>query len=52
MNHARIGMAIIINNIATELPGSQADVEALQAAYNDIGFDVHFYKDCTAEVWS
>ena len=44
----RMGQAIIINNVAAEMPGSMADVEALQAAYKDVGFDVYSYSDCTA----
>ena len=46
----RMGQAIIINNVAAEMPGSLADVEALQAAYKDVGFDVYTFTDCTAEV--
>ena len=46
----RMGQAIIINNVATEMPGSLADVEALQAAYKDVGFDVYSYCDCIIEV--
>ena len=45
-----MGHAIIINNVAAEMPGSAADVEALQAAYKNVGFNVHCYSDCTEEV--
>ena len=44
-----MGHAIIINNVAAEMPGSAADVEALQAAYKNVGFYVHCYSDCTEE---
>ena len=46
----RMGQAIIINNVAAEMPGSLADADALQAAYKDVGFDVYSYSDCTIEV--
>ena len=50
MHLPRMGQAIIINNVAAEMPGSIADVEALQAAYKDVGLDVYSYSDCTLEV--
>ena len=46
----RMGLAIIINIVAAEMPGSLADVEALQVAYKDVGFEVYSYSDCTIEV--
>ena len=45
-----MGQAIIFNNVATEMPGSLADAEALQAAYRDVAFDVHSYSDCSVQV--
>ena len=45
-----MGNAIIINNVATKMPGSQADVKALQAVYKEMGFDVYCYRDCTVQV--
>ena len=48
----RMGQAIVINNVAAEMPGSLADVEALQASYRDVGFDVYSYSDCTTQVMS
>ena len=50
MSLARMGQAVIINNVAAEMPGSTADVVALQAAYKKVGFDVRSYSDCTEEV--
>ena len=50
MSPGRMGRAVIINNVAAEMPGSTADVEALQAAYKDVGFDVRSYMDCMEEV--
>ena len=50
MSLPRMGRAVIINNVAAEMPGSTADVGALQAAYKDVGFDALYYSDCTEEV--
>ena len=50
MSLPRMGQAIIINNVAAEMPGSLADVEALQAAYKNVGFHVSSYSDCTIQV--
>ena len=40
MTLSRLGHAVIVNNIASELPGSKLDVEALKDAYEIVGFDV------------
>ena len=50
MNLRRLGHAVIVNNVASEMLGSQKDVTALKAAYETIGFDVHIYTDCNAQV--
>ena len=50
MYHPRLGNAIFINNIATEMPGSQVDIKALQAACKCVGFDVYSYEDCNTKV--
>ena len=50
MTLPRLGHAVIVNNIATEMPGSLRDVEALVAAYKTIGFDVKIHNDCSAQV--
>ena len=50
MNLPRLGHAVIVNNIASEMPGSLRDVEALKAAYKTIGFDVQVHNDCSAQV--
>ena len=50
MSLPRMGQTIIINNVAAEMPGTLADIEALQAAYKDVGFDVYSYSNCTLEV--
>ena len=47
MNLPRLGHAIIINNIRTEVTGSARDVQALQRAYETVGFDVQIHTDCT-----
>ena len=46
MNLPRLGHAVIINNIASEMTGSLRDVEALKAAYETVGFDVQVHNDC------
>ena len=51
MNRPRLGHAVIVNNVASEMEGSQKDVAALKAAYETIGFDVRIYNDCTAQVF-
>ena len=47
MNLSRLGHAVVVNNVASEMQGSQKDVAALKAT---IGFDVHIYNDCSAQV--
>ena len=46
----RLGHAVIVNNVASEMPGSNEDVEALKATYQTIGFDVQVHSDCDAQV--
>ena len=50
MTLPRLGHAIIVNNIASEMPGSLCDVEALKAAYETVGFDVQVHNDCGEKV--
>ena len=50
MTLPRLGHAVIVNNIACEMPGSLRDVEALKAAYKTIGFDVQVHNDLTTQV--
>ena len=50
MNLSRLGHAVVVNNVASEMQGSQEDVAALKATYETIGFDVHIYNDCSAQV--
>ena len=47
-----LGHAVIVNNIASELPGSKVDVEALKDAYETVGFDVQVHDDFSAQVCS
>ena len=51
MTQPRLGDAIIVNNTASEIPGSNEDVKALRDAYNTVGFDVKVYEDCDARVF-
>ena len=50
MTLPRLGHAVIVNNVASEMPGSLRDVEALKAAYKTIGFDVQVHNDCGEKV--
>ena len=50
MDLPRLGHALIVNNIASEMPGSLRDVEALKVAYKTIAFDVQVHNDCGEKV--
>ena len=46
----KMGHAIIINNVISEKPGTKKDVEALEATYKTMGFEVHVHNDCNDTV--
>ena len=48
MTKPRLGVSIIIDNVST--PGTEADVSALQDAYDTAGFEVHVYRNCDLKV--
>ena len=50
MHRPRLGHAVIVNNVSSEMPGSKCDVTALKAAYEAVGFDVQVHNDCNAQV--
>ena len=50
MTLPQLGHAVIVNNVHSEMPGSQRDVEALEAAYEAAGFTVHTHRDCDTDV--
>ena len=50
MHLPRLGHAVIVNNVASEMSGSMHDVEALVAAYEIVGFDVQVYYNCDTQV--
>ena len=50
MDLPKLGHAIIINNIHSEIPGSQIDVELLEECYKTVGFDVQVHQDCDTRV--
>ena len=52
MDLIKLGHAVIINNVASEMPGSKEDVKALREAYETVGFQVHVHENCTAQVCS
>ncbi len=41
-----LGRAIIINNVASEFPGSIKDTAELEKMYENMNFQVHSYRDC------
>ena len=50
MKLPKLGHAVIVNNVASEMPGSNEDVKALKEAYQTVGFEVQIHKNCTAQV--
>ena len=50
MGKPDLGHALIINNVASEFPQSERDVEALRAAYQLVGFKVIVFNDCNEQV--
>ena len=50
MNLPKLGHAVIINNIASEMPGSKEDVKVLKEAYQTVGFDVQVHANLTEQV--
>ena len=36
----------MINNVASTIPGSKNDTEALIKVYEKMKFQVHYYEDC------
>ena len=45
-----LGRCVIINNVATEYPGSKKDVEAVEKVYGDMKFRVTVKENCDARV--
>ena len=52
MDLPKLGHAVIVNNIASEMPGSNEDVKALKEAYETVGFDVKVHENCSVKVSS
>ena len=50
MGKPDLGHALIINNVASEFPQSERDVEALRAAYQLVGFKVIVFNDRNEQV--
>ena len=44
MHLLRLGHVVIVNNVGSEMPGSNVDVAALKAAYERVGFEVHVHQ--------
>ncbi|XP_023326061.1 uncharacterized protein LOC111699590 [Eurytemora carolleeae] len=49
MQRARVGTAVIINNLDTEQSPTKHDVEVMANVLADIGFNVEIYKDLTSQ---
>ncbi len=49
-NPEMLGHCVIINNVATEYPGSKKDVEAIEKVYEDMKFRVTIKENCDARV--
>ena len=50
MDLPQLGHAIIVNNLQAEVAASASDVQALQRAYQTVGFDVQVHNDCSNKV--
>ena len=50
MTLPKLGHAVIIKNLTSEMPGSNEDVKALTEAYKTVGFEVQVHENCTAQV--
>ena len=50
MTLPRLGHAVIVNNVASEMAGSLRDVDALVTAYETIEFDVQVHYNCDRQV--
>ena len=50
MNLPRLGSAVIINNLALEVPDTVQDVKALSSTLETIGFKVESHKDFNTQV--
>ena len=50
MNEPWIGRALIINNVAQEMPGTRMDVVALTKAFQLARFEVRVECNCNKEV--
>ena len=46
----KLGHAVLLNNLATDLPDTVADVEALRSTLETIGFKVKIEKDLNFQV--
>ena len=50
MNLRELGLVVIVNNLRSQNPDTAADVQALTAALETVGFKVKCYDDCNAQV--
>ncbi len=50
LNNRQMGLAVIVNNVANEQPGSVVDTQALSQAYRTLGFQVQLKENCSKKV--
>ncbi len=46
----KLGHAVIINNVASDIPGSKMDVDKLRNVFEKMHFIVHVFEDCSDNV--
>ncbi len=49
-NPHNLGHAVIINNVASEYPGSKKEMDELVKLYRMMNFQVHIHNDCDDSV--
>ena len=52
MRAPSLGHAVIINNVASEFPGTRVDAASLEETYRIMGFTVTMASDCSGKVKS
>ena len=50
MNLPRLGHAVIINNVAKEMPDVERDINTLKDAYETVVFNVQVHEDLSVQV--
>ena len=50
MSEQNMGHAVIINNVASEFPGTRVDAAALKETFKTMAFTVRVETDCNLQV--